>query len=176
MPRYCESAARIPAINSSVAAWLSQLDRGRSAEREVVSWNTRNHQLGSFNKLAKAKSMLAGILDLVSVTRHFLRLSCILHAFAKGYQGYRSNFRFHDPFDLVNPAKLGSKICFWIRRKEHTLMWPRDWTLTLTVKLVSFIVPYQLEGDVKQPAQLFEKSKRHIWPLRCDLSYYSRVV
>ena len=28
-----------------------------------------------------------------------LRLSCILHAFAKGYQGHKSNFGFHVPFD-----------------------------------------------------------------------------
>ena len=28
-----------------------------------------------------------------------LRLSCILHAFAKGYQGHKSNFGFHIPFD-----------------------------------------------------------------------------
>ena len=28
------------------------------------------------------------------------RLSCILHAFAKGYQGYKSNFGFHVPLDL----------------------------------------------------------------------------
>ena len=27
------------------------------------------------------------------------RLSCILHAFAKGYQGHKSNFGFHVPFD-----------------------------------------------------------------------------
>ena len=27
------------------------------------------------------------------------RLSCILHAFAKGYQGYKSNLGFHVPFD-----------------------------------------------------------------------------
>ena len=28
------------------------------------------------------------------------RLSCILHEFAKGYQGYKSNFGFHFPSDL----------------------------------------------------------------------------
>ena len=35
----------------------------------------------------------------VENTSFFERLSCILHALAKGYQGYKSNFGFHVPFD-----------------------------------------------------------------------------
>ena len=35
----------------------------------------------------------------VENTSFFERLSCILHALAKGYQGYKSNFGFHVPFE-----------------------------------------------------------------------------
>ena len=35
----------------------------------------------------------------VENTSFFERLSCILHALAKGYQGYKSNFGSHVPFD-----------------------------------------------------------------------------
>ena len=39
------------------------------------------------------------ICQTVENTSFFERLSCILHALAKGYQGYKSNFGFHVPFD-----------------------------------------------------------------------------
>ena len=39
------------------------------------------------------------ICQTVENTQFLERLSCILHALAKGYQGYKSNFRFHVPFD-----------------------------------------------------------------------------
>ena len=49
-------------------------------------------------------------------------LPCILHGFETGYQGYKSNFGFHVPFDRETcPANLGLKVRYWIRRKEHTL-------------------------------------------------------
>ena len=48
------------------------------------------------------------------------RLSCILHAFARGYQGYKSNsdFKF---LSTVRSGKSWIKNRFWIRRKEDTL-------------------------------------------------------
>ena len=51
------------------------------------------------------------ICQTVENTTFFERLSCILNALAKGYQGYKSSFGFHVPFD---------------REKEHTL-----WLLSL---------------------------------------------
>ena len=39
------------------------------------------------------------ICQTVQNTSFFERLSCILHALANGYQGYKSNFGFHVPFD-----------------------------------------------------------------------------
>ena len=39
------------------------------------------------------------ICQTVENTSFFERLSCILHALAKGYQGYKSNFGFRVPFD-----------------------------------------------------------------------------
>ena len=52
-------------------------------------------------------------------------LPCILHAFATGYQGYKSNFGFRVPFNRETcPANLGLKVRYWIRRKEHTLNFP----------------------------------------------------
>ena len=49
-------------------------------------------------------------------------LPCIMHGFETGYQGYKSNFGFHVPFDRETcPANLGLKVRYWIRRKEHTL-------------------------------------------------------
>ena len=46
------------------------------------------------------------------------RLSCILHAFVKGYQGYKSNFGFRVSFD--RESRRNSKIRFCICRKKHT--------------------------------------------------------
>ena len=34
------------------------------------------------------------------------RLSCILHAFAKGYQGYKSNFGFHFPTSKSSKSRM----------------------------------------------------------------------
>ena len=48
-----------------------------------------------------------------------LRLSCILHAFAKGYQGHKSNFGFHVPFDREIRQISDQIIRFWICLKEH---------------------------------------------------------
>ena len=39
------------------------------------------------------------ICQTVENTSFFGRMSCILHALAKGYQGYKSNFGFRVPFD-----------------------------------------------------------------------------
>ena len=39
------------------------------------------------------------ICQTVENTSFFERLSCILHALSKGYQGYKSNFGFHVPFN-----------------------------------------------------------------------------
>ena len=40
------------------------------------------------------------------------RLSCILHAFEKGYQGHKSNFGFHVPFDREIRQILDQKSVF----------------------------------------------------------------
>ena len=62
-------------------------------------------------------------LSSVENTSFLERLPCILHSHVcEMYQGYKSNFGFHGFFFRPrNPANLGSKIRFWIRRKEHTL-------------------------------------------------------
>ena len=75
-------------------------------------WNCRPQNSALYNRK---------ICQRVENTSFRERLSCILQAFAKDHQGYKSNFGFHVPFDRENPANLGSKIRFWIRRKEHTL-------------------------------------------------------
>ena len=63
------------------------------------------------------------ICQTVENTSFLERLSCILHSHVcEMYQGYKSNFGFHVFFFRPrNPANPGSKIRFWIRRKEHTL-------------------------------------------------------
>ena len=66
------------------------------------------------------------ICQTIENTSFLQRLSCILHALAKGYQGYKSNFGFSCSFQPRNLANLGSKIRFWIRWKEHTLNDLRD--------------------------------------------------
>ena len=52
-----------------------------------------------------------------------------MHAFARGYQGYKSNFGFRVPFDRETcSANLVLKALCWICRKEHTLTFlPPDW-------------------------------------------------
>ena len=46
-----------------------------------------------------------------------------MHAFGKGYQGYKSNFGFRVPFDHEIRQIWDQKSIFaWIRRKERTLL------------------------------------------------------
>ena len=61
----------------------------------------------------------------VENTSFFERLSCILHALAKGYQGYKSNFRFHVPFDREIWQIKDTKSVFGFAER-NTLLVPQD--------------------------------------------------
>ena len=56
----------------------------------------------------------------VENTSFFERLSCILHIVTR-LPRLQIQFRISRSFRPRNLANLGSKIRFWIRRKEHTL-------------------------------------------------------
>ena len=62
------------------------------------------------------------------------RLSCILHAFAKGYQGYKSNFGF--VFAERNTPTISSK---WVKRTSKYRMTSRsDWASDEVSRLTCF--------------------------------------
>ena len=63
----------------------------------------------------------------VENTSFLEKLSYILQAFAKGYQGYKSQFWISRTFRPRNPANLGPIIRFWICRKEHIHTWQLYW-------------------------------------------------
>ena len=58
-------------------------------------WNCRPQNSARYNRK---------ICQRVENTSFRERLSCILQAFAKDHQDYKSNFGFHVPFDRENPA------------------------------------------------------------------------
>ena len=90
-------------------------------------WSTE-----SFSKKDSCTSFLMGLSSntkfciclTVENTSFLERLLCILHAFAKGHQGYKSTL----DFTFLSTAKSGKsriKISFWIRQKECTLTLPK---------------------------------------------------
>ena len=91
-------------------------------------WSTE-----SFSKKDSCTSFLMGLSSTtkfricltIENTSFLERLLCILHAFAKGHQGYKSTL----DFTFLSTTKSGRsriKISFWIRRKERTLTLPKE--------------------------------------------------
>ena len=69
----------------------------------------------------------------------------MLHAFAKGYKGYKSNFGFRVPFDRESRQK--AKIRFCICRKKHTHNF-------LKVSEANFKVPYDVAQRLSERRRL----------------------
>ena len=69
----------------------------------------------------------------------------MLHAFAKGYKGYKSNFGFRVPFDRESRQK--AKIRFCICRKKHTHNF-------LKVSEANFKVPYDVAQRLSERRSL----------------------
>ena len=78
------------------------------------------------------------ICQTVENTSFFERLSCILHALAKGYQGYKSNFGFHVPFDREIWQILDQKSVFGFTERNTPQMFTNFFDTVQSLNTIFF--------------------------------------
>ena len=118
----------------------------------------------------------------VKNTSFFERLSCILRALAKGYQGYKSNFGFHVPFDreiwqiksrIKNPFLDSPKGTnepmnpFWTR--IHWFIWS---TMIRAISdRWSWSGSFQRNAPMESSISILQWSRRSTLGSICDVSF-----